>query len=182
MSQFVSKRTSRRPDSGGGFTLIEMIAVLVLTAILAAVAVPSLASMGETRTALAGAQLLRDVTFARQRAVATGSRSWIEVDPAAESYTLKAESLALPGRSNATVLTDPGTGRPFVQTLGVDPFPGVGIASAAFDGGTAVGFDWKGRPLDGNELDLDAAGSITLTGGCVVTVHPGTGHATRTGP
>jgi len=182
MRQHVAQRNSRRPNPGGGFTLIEVIAVLVLTAILAAVAVPSLASIGQTRTALAGTQLLRDVTFARQRAVATGTRAWVEFDPVAESYSLKAENPAMPGRANAAVLTDPGTGRPFIQVLGVDPFPGVGIVSASFDGGTAIGFDWKGRPLDGNELDLDAAGSVTLTGGCIVSVQAGTGHATRSGP
>ena len=50
-----------------GFTLMELVAVLVIVAVLAAVAVPSLDAIDETRAAMAAKQLLRDLTFARLR-------------------------------------------------------------------------------------------------------------------
>jgi len=124
---------TRRPDRGGGFTLIELVAVLVIVAVLAAVAVPSLDAIGETRAAMAARQLLRDLTFARQRAVATGTRTWVVFDIDAETWSVLGEDPAAPGRAGATVLTDPATGRDHVQRLDAGSFVGVGISSAAFD-------------------------------------------------
>jgi len=52
---------TRRRFSHGGFTLIELIAVIVVMGILAAVAVPAMSSTTQTRVGLAAKQMLRDV-------------------------------------------------------------------------------------------------------------------------
>jgi hypothetical protein len=80
------------------------------------------------------------------------------------------------------VLDDPATGDTFVQVLGAGTFAGVGITSAVFDGDVEVGFDWLGRPLEAGETALSADGTVTLTGGYVVTVNAETGLATLTVP
>ncbi|MHC4102706.1 MAG: pilus assembly FimT family protein, partial [Planctomycetota bacterium] len=62
----------RRLSGGGGFSLIELVAVMVVVGIISATAVVSLSSTTGNRATMAAKQLQRDMTFARQRAVATG--------------------------------------------------------------------------------------------------------------
>jgi prepilin-type N-terminal cleavage/methylation domain-containing protein len=173
---------TRRPHKVGGFTLLELIAVIVIVAILAAVAVPTVGSIASSRGAAAGRQLLRDLTFARQRATATGVRAWVVFDLANENWAVLAEDPSSPGRVDAVVLSDPSTGRDFTQQLGSGAFFGVAITSAAFDGAAEVGFDWLGEPLNSSETDLAANGTVTLSTGHSVTVIKGSGLATFASP
>jgi Tfp pilus assembly protein FimT len=162
--------------------LIELVAVMVIVAILAAAAVPSLDAMADTRGAMAAKQLVRDLTYARQRALASGSVTWVVFDAAADSWSVLAEDPAAPGRAGATVLTDAALGRSFVQQLNVGSFVGVEIVSADIDGDAEIGFDWLGAPRNAAEAELAAAGTVTLTGNHVVTVAAATGHVSYTAP
>lgn len=163
---------------GRGFSLVELITVMVLVSVLAAVAVPTLSSLGSTRAGFAAKLVLKDLTWARERAVATGTRQYVVFNPAADSYTLLAEDRASPGRANAITLSDPSSGQPFIRTFGAGETAGVDIVSAAFDGGSEVGFDWNGRPLNSAQADLAAQGAVTLSGGNTVRVLAGSGLAT----
>ena len=165
-----------------GFTLIELVAVIVIIAVLAAVAAPALDSLSDTSATMAARTLLHDLTFARQRAVATGTVTWVVFDTGAETWSVLAEDPDNPGRAAAAVLTDPATGGNFTCTLGTGTFAGVAITAAAFDGDVEVGFDWLGRPLNAAEADLAAQGSVTLTGNHVVNVAIGTGTITYVAP
>lgn len=173
---------TRRPRKVGGFTLLELIAVIVIVAILAAVAVPTVGTIANTRGASAGRQLLRDLTFARQHAAATGVRTWVDFDVGAESWSVLVEDPDNPGRSNATVFLDPSTGTSFTQVLGSGAYFGVGISSASFDSAAEVGFDWLGEPLNSAENALAADGTVSLTTGHAVTIQQGSGLATFSTP
>jgi prepilin-type N-terminal cleavage/methylation domain-containing protein len=166
------------------FTLIELVAVMVIIAVLAAAAVPTLDTMDSSRAAVAARQIARDLSHARQRAVATGNRAWVVFDPAdgAGSWLILDEDPSAPGRAGATAIEDPATGRPYRQTLGVGPLINVGLAAVDFDGDVEIGFDWLGRPLDATGNDLAAAGSVTLTSGHAIAVTPETGHIMSSGP
>ncbi len=173
---------ARRPFRGGGFSLIELIAVMVVAGVLGGVAVVSLTATTSNRSTMAAKQLARDLTFARQRAVATGTRSWVTFDTAAETWTILAEDPSNPGKVNAAVIIDPATGAEFVQRLGIDQFVGVQVVSAAFDGSGDIGFDWLGRPLNDTEAPLAAQGSVVLTGSHTITADVGTGHIAYVAP
>ena len=108
-------------------------------------------------------------------AVTTGRTAWISFDAAAETYAMKVEPLGISGRSQASAWIDPATGRAFQQFLNSGEWAGVTIASASFGGGSWVGFDRLGRPLNFSEVELTSAGQLTLDGGVVVSVEPGTG-------
>ncbi len=181
--RFASRETRRLPR-GGGFSLIELVAVMVVAGILAGVAVVSLSSTRSSRTAIAARQLERDLTFARQRAVATGTRTWVSFDTGLDTWSVRSQNPPPPGRAGATVLTDPSTHGPFVHNLNANQFIGVTLGTVDFDGEDWIGFDWLGQPLaKTSELALVAQGFVQLTGGGVtktVTVEAGTGHVAYT--
>lgn len=184
MSKRPNRNRSRRLSGGGGFTLIELVAVMIVVSIVAGTAAVSLSSTTGNRAAVAAKQLLRDMTFARQRAVATGTRSWVEFDTTGQTWSVRAEDPDSPGRAGATVLNDPATNTTFVQALNVSHFMSVELTSVDFDSGDWVGFDWLGRPLDkaGESTPLSADGTVVLTGGHRITVEKDTGHVTYTPP
>ncbi len=182
MSVFATKWGARRLKGDGGFTLIELVAVIVIIAVMAAAAVPSLSNLPDTRAAMGSKQLLRDMTYARQRAVATGAPTWIVFDTTAQTWALFIEDLSNPGRANATALQDAATGRSFLQELNTGQLTGVEIISADFDSSNEVGFDWLGKPLNSTETQLAATGTVVLTGGHTISVVSETGHAYYTEP
>ncbi len=171
---------TRRPRRGGGFSLLELVAVMVIAGILAGAAVVTLSTTTGNRSKMAADQLLRDLTFARQRAVATGTPSWVQFDIGAETWSILAEDpvSAGTGWTDAAIIDDPATNQPFVQTLGASPYIGVDLLTVGFDGNDKVKFDWLGQPLTygTTETSLVADGTVTLSGGHTVTVEAETGH------
>ncbi len=97
---------NRRLTRAGGFTLVELIAVMILIGIMSVTAIPTLSNLADTRKAAGAAQVLRDIHFARQRAVARGTRTWIAFDVDGDSYALYAEDPANPGKANRIALED----------------------------------------------------------------------------
>ncbi len=152
---------------------------MVVLGILAGTAVVSLSSTSGKRSSMAARQLHRDMTFARQRAVATGTRSWLDFETTAGAWTVRVEyPPPAAGRGTAPVLTDPATGGEFVQAMNTGTFIGVTMTIIDFDSENWIGFDWLGRPLDktGEATPLTADGSVTFSGGETVTVEKDTGH------
>ncbi|MBX3356890.1 MAG: GspH/FimT family pseudopilin [Phycisphaeraceae bacterium] len=161
------------------FTLVEMIAVMVVVSVVAAVAIPSFSSIAGTRQIAAARLLLRDLTYARERAIATGTRVWVVFSVSGNSYSVLAENPAAPGRAGAAIIPDPSApNRTYQQLLNTGEFSGVQIVSAAFDSQVEVGFDWCGRPLNTTSAFLAANGVVTLTGSKTVTVQARTGLCT----
>lgn len=182
MKTQIAYSKTRCSGTNGGFTFIELIAVMIITAIIAVVSVPALNSMGQTRAAGAAVDLHRSMTFARQYAVSTGSRTWVVFDVGGNSWSVLKEDPLAPGRVGALLITDPASGQDFIVTLNSDTTVGVSLVSATFDAGSEIGFDWLGRPLNATENDLVAAGTVTLTGSHQVTVEVDTGHIRYAAP
>lgn len=167
-----------------GFTLVEVIAVMMMAAIMAAVAVGSLNSLPASRVAGAGRMVQRDLSYARERSMATGTRHWVLFAPANDSFSVLAENPASPGRTGALTITDPATGQPFVERMNINEYAGVDLTSASFDGASEVGFDWLGRPVNSTQNPLAANGVVILGsgGGATITVGAGNGMVTFAGP
>lgn len=158
--------------------MVELVVVLVIVAVLAATAAPAMNSITSGRARLATDRLLRDLTFAQQRAMATGATSWVTFDTASDSWGVLAEDPSNPGRTGATGIVDPATGRPYAVTMGTgsDDYPDVDLLSVNIDSGFEVGFDWLGRPLNAGETALSNIGIITISDGNSILIWPETGH------
>lgn len=169
----------RRPPTGmrlsRGFTMVELAVVIVIIGVLAAAAIPAMAGLSSTKARVAARQLSRDINFARERAITTGTVVWVSFDLPGNSYTILQEHLDSPGRGGAAMLTDPATGRDFTQSLSSGEFAGVTITGVSIGDGYEVGFDWRGRPRDSALAALSSAGSISLSEGNTVTIQPETG-------
>lgn len=171
------RENRRSPRAAGGFTLIELVAVIVLVGIMSVVAIPSFNAHDANRQAAAAAQVLQELHYARQVAVGTGLRTWVVFDGAAETVSLLQENRTTPGLTNAAAMTDPMDGDAHVLTLNASPYSGATIDAVNIAGDTRVGFDFLGRPLDpGTENVLATNGSVSLSGGHTIVIVARTGH------
>lgn len=161
-----------------GFTLVELIVVIVMMAVVAAVAVPSMSNLSTQRRAVGARQVLRDLTYARERAMATGTTHWVSFSVSASTYSVLAENPASPGRAGATTITDPARGQSFLQRLNTGELTGSTISAVSFDTLTEVSFDRLGRPGTTAATSLSANGTVSLSGGWVVSVLRASGLAT----
>jgi prepilin-type N-terminal cleavage/methylation domain-containing protein len=182
MPERMTREQSRRPIAGGGFSLMELVVVIAIMAILSVVAVPAGCFMIVARTGTAGRVMVQDLTYARERAMNSGTPSWVVFSTATDSYSILVENPTTPGRAGAQALEDPMTGYAFKQSFGSGEFVGVDIKTASFDGNPEVGFDWLGRSLNTTGGALAAQGSVTLSNGYGCTVEAGTGAITYVHP
>jgi len=172
----------RRGGSRGGFTLIEMIVIIVVAGALSVVAVGSIGGMLRGRQVAAALGVQRDLCYARERAMTTGLRHWVSFSVPAGSYSVLVEPEDGTGYAAASTLIDSATGVGFVVRFAGGPLDGVGLSGASFDGSPVIGFDRMGRPLSVAGGALASAGSVTVSGGHSVTVSPGNGSVGRGSP
>ncbi|MDX2133024.1 MAG: prepilin-type N-terminal cleavage/methylation domain-containing protein [Planctomycetota bacterium] len=171
-------------DHRRGFSLLEMSLVVIITAILAMLAAPSLSVMGEARHAAAADEVERILLDARARALAAGRPVGVRIDvPAQTLETIEILNAGdLPGAA-----TDP-LGQPSPAVHLGSLFPGatldaVSVHAPGSDGAT-IWFAFDGTPqartgtgsLVG-ALATDA--TLSLSGGRTLTIHAGSGAITR---
>lgn len=163
------------PPHPSAFTLIELVAVIVILSVLSALAIPASLTLSSGRHAAAMRTVARDLAYARARAIASGSPVWVAFNIQQNAYALLADNPAAPGFANAQTITDPATGSPMSVRLGTAELAGTSLLAASFAGSTALGFDRLGRPLATSGALLASDGAVTLSGSRQVTVLVPTG-------
>jgi len=163
-----------------GFTLIEIIMVVVILGIVAFMAIPMVSNAADIQVRAAANRIAADIDYAKSMAI-THQRSYSVVfDPANESYEVQDE--------NGNVIEHPVNPGNFVVDFSTDAnLSRVNLADADFDpdSNLSVTFDYLGSPHSGtaagNPLN---SGQITLTADnftLVVNVEPVTGYVTISG-
>jgi prepilin-type N-terminal cleavage/methylation domain-containing protein len=144
-----------------GFTLIELMIVIVIIGIAAAIAVPMISSGASFQIRSAANLVAADLEYAKSMAISRGRPYKVVFDPSAESYHIE--------DPNGATVTPPGR-KSTVQFGPGNQLNDVTIFSAAFGGSQHVAFDYLGSPDNGGTVELQAGG-ITKN----VTVEPVTG-------
>ena len=174
----------------GGFTLVEILAVIVILGIASAIVIPQIGTRDDMRVKAATRTLIADLIYAQNLAISTGQVVYVRFDVADNKYSLlTAPANSKPNKgdlvshpiSQAGYVTQFGSGARGWEQVTIDSAVMNGI-DTNFRPEFTVGFDEIGSPhvwcydLD-QRNDLND-GKITLKAGqfkSEVTISPATG-------
>lgn len=174
--------TGNRCNLRGGFTLVEILIVVVILGICSAIILPQIGTRDDLRAAAAARVVMSDLIYAQNLAISTQQTKYLR-------FGLSDYGLYNAGTAS-TALTHPVNKTPFVVTFGVGALRDVSLQSKSFDGQTTLAFDELGAPyayqsVGGTLTPLASAGQITLRSGSVtltINIEPFTGEVTVTQP
>ncbi len=180
-----------RPPSGlgshsaprRGFTLIEILSVVLILGIISVIVVPQIGQRGDLQAAAAARVLISDLTYAQNRAISTGGWTYVTFSTANQNYTLYSGTSSAP---SATPLTHPvntgnytivfgGTG---ASALSGATLTSVNIGSNA----STLAFDSTGIPYSyvggGAPVELTSPAQAVISSNnysVTVSIEPATG-------
>ncbi len=153
-----------------GYTLVELVVVLILTSVLAIALMPRLFATGDFAARGARDDLLSALRYARQSAIAMRRNVCVAASTTLLTVTYASTAGATQTCAAANTVAKPGNGLAFGDSANAMP-SGVTLASAA----TLV-FDAQGRPSTSVGNPLTATMTFTVNGAAaVVSVEPETG-------
>jgi MSHA pilin protein MshC len=164
-----------------GFTLLELVAVLIVVSILSATTMTVITGLSQRDAADHAEQLRRDLAHLQVLALTWGVALRLTVSPSggvAYNVTCITTATGTPCTTAGAVPVDPATGSSFSVALAS------GVTLTAVGGGT-LDFDSLGRPVSSGVLitSTPPIRTYTFTGNSQtfsVTVAPVTGYAART--
>ncbi|MEJ5259435.1 MAG: prepilin-type N-terminal cleavage/methylation domain-containing protein [Anaerohalosphaeraceae bacterium] len=153
----MKKQTGQNRSIRRGFTLIEIVVVLVILSITALLAVPVFGTAADMQVRAAADKIAADLDYAKGLAVTRQKTYTVVFFPLEERYQVQDAA--------GTVLPHPlRSGRQFVENFSVDRrTKKVDVVSTTFSG-DAVTFDYLGTPYSGTDTAnrLNEAGWITI--------------------
>lgn len=159
----------------GAFTLVELMIVIVIIGVAAAMAIPMMSSAASFQIRAGANMVAADLEYAKSMAISRGQPYSVVFDVDAESYEIRDQDnnpIANPITKDASYVVN------FATNSRVDR---VDISDADFDGATSVTFDYLGSPFSGTPPSTSPlnTGTITLEAGDAsktVSVEPVTGY------
>lgn len=161
-------------DRKGGFTIIELVMVIVLIAIMAALAIPKFDSYYAIKLGGAARKLLFDIRYAQRLAIAQHDSYGVEFNTAANTYRIYKVS------DNSTAIEPLSRSSFLVDYTANTEFKDIDITSVNFGGTTKIAFSSLGVPKNGSGVDLSVNGTVTISykgSSQTITVIPNTGKA-----
>jgi prepilin-type N-terminal cleavage/methylation domain-containing protein len=167
-----------------GFTLIELIVVVVILGIAAFLTVPMVSNAADMQVRAAANRIAADLDYAKGMAITHQRDYSVVFNPAGESYDIRVEPAA-----SGDVIEHPVNPGNFVVDFSTDRnFSRVNLVDADFDShiSNAITFDYLGSPYSGKDTTSPLnSGQITLQADnftITVDIEPVTGYVTINGP
>jgi len=146
-----------------GFTLIELIAVIVIIAIAAMLAIPMFSSAAGIQIRAAADMIAADLEYAKSMAISRQKTYTVIFDESAESYRIEDET---------GIISHPVTHKDYTVNFKTDGRVNkVNIVDADFGSSEQVSFTYLGSPDSGGSVTL-SADTKTMT----ITVETVTGY------
>lgn len=157
-----------------GFTLVEIIIVVVILSIAALMAIPVVSSAADIQVRSAANRIAADLDYAKSMAITHQQAYSVVFDASSESYQIQDNAGNLIDHS-----VNPGG---FVVDFTEGDLDRVEIVGSDFDGVSAVTFDYLGSPYSGTDTSTPLnSGQIQLTADSFtlyVHIEPVTGYVT----
>jgi prepilin-type N-terminal cleavage/methylation domain-containing protein len=132
-----------RARSHSGFTLVEILAVVVILGIASAMVIPQIASRDDLKVAAAARVLMADLMYAQNRAISLQQVHYVSFS--GQSYTVQTKPS---GSTTLSTITHPITKTTYTSTFGTsDGLKDVTLNTVNFGSGkTILAFDEMGIP------------------------------------
>ncbi len=149
-----------------GFTLVEILVVVVILGIAGAIIVPQLGTRDDRRVEAAARVLMADLIYAQNLAITQQSNQYVmfQVTPTPSQYSVIRSS-------DMTVVEHPVNKTPYVAVFGGSGsggMQGVTLVSANFQGASATSYQTLGFNEIGSPVVYTGTGSESLTSGSIV--------------
>lgn len=153
-----------RRSSMKGFTVIEVLIVVVILAIAAMTAIPMMSSAASMQMRSAANLIMADLEYAKSMAITRGQNYSVVFNTSTDSYQIEDQ--------DSVVISHPvKKGFNYIVSFPNDSrLSKVAITNVNFNSTSSVEFDCLGSPDNGGTISLQAGG-VTAT----VTVEPVTG-------
>ncbi|MBC7785598.1 MAG: prepilin-type N-terminal cleavage/methylation domain-containing protein [Burkholderiales bacterium] len=157
-----------RPRHTTAFSLIEMMMVLAVMGIVAAIVVPQFGASDDLKLSAAARTVMADLTYAQSRAISTQKKHYVQF--VGQQYTLLSRAT---DAAALAAIAHPVSRGTFTIGFGTGAQDGVSVVSVTFGGSTILSFDELGSPMAyvaaGNtNTTLSSPGSIRLQSGASV--------------
>jgi prepilin-type N-terminal cleavage/methylation domain-containing protein len=140
----------RVTNSVAGFTLVEVLAVVVIMGIAAAIVVPQMLAAGTMGVQAAARMVISDLLYAQNEAIAQQAARRVVFDVANNSYRITDAS-----DTTLSVSWKNGSAENYIVDFANDSrFSGVTLQSADFGGTATIEFDDLGGPNSGGTIEL----------------------------
>ena len=154
----------RRRDSMRGFTVVELLIVVVILSIAALTAIPMMSSASSVQIRSAANLIMADLEYAKSMAITRGQNYSVVFSATTDSYQIE-------DQSGAVISHPVKKGFNYIMSFPNESrLSRVDVASVNFNSTQRVQFDCLGSPDNGGTIGLQAGG-MTAT----ITVEPVTG-------